>query len=370
MDLFTTRPLPESYRDVPPAEALERIAALKKDFGRRVCILAHHYQRDAIVAFGDFLGDSLKLARLAAEQDDAEYIVFCGVRFMAESADILSAPEQTVLLPNAGADCPMAGMADSNDLERATDELAQRSDRRIVPITYVNSPAAAKAITGRHGGACCTSSNAANVVRWAFDPDGGAAEAILFVPDQHLGRNTAEAMGYADACRLYDPAQPGGGLSDADLAAARFLLWKGHCYVHQQFRPEHVEMVRRRYPEINVIVHPECDREVVARADAAGSTEQIIRAIDESAPGSQWAIGTESHLVGRLAAQYPDRRICSLSSAPPVCIQMQKIDPPHLLWALESIAEGSPANVVRVPDEVASDAKLALQRMLDAGRTP
>ncbi len=364
--MFASQFLPHEYLHLPVEQIHARIADRKRQLGRRVCILAHHYQHDQIIEHADFVGDSLKLSQLAAEQDKAEFIVFCGVRFMAESADILSSPQQTVILPNLDADCPMAGMADADDLEMALVECSRVTSQKIIPITYVNSPAEAKAVTGRLGGACCTSSNAASVVKWALDFSGAGAGKVLFAPDEHLGRNTAEAMGFGeDACRLYDPFMPNGELTREDIDQATFLLWKGYCYVHQQFRPEHIEAVRERYPGTTVIVHPECRRDVVESADASGSTEKIIRMVSEGKAGSRWAIGTESHLVQRLARCYPDRLIVSASPCPPICIQMQKIEPVHVLWALDGIAAGKPPNVISVPASVAAEARCALHRMLE-----
>jgi quinolinate synthase len=333
--------------------------------GNRLCILGHHYQRDEIIEQADFVGDSLKLSQIAARQREARYIVFCGVHFMAESAAVLSRPGQKVILPNLRAGCPMAAMARATDVLSAMDEITSMTDEKIVPITYVNSTAEAKAVTGRLGGACCTSANAANVFRWALDPAGGGAKKILMIPDEHLGRNTAVALGYGeDAWVLYDPALPNGGLEVEDIKRATFLLWKGHCYVHQQFTVEQVRAARRQYKNVTVMVHPECAREVVAAADLAGSTEQIIGAVSEAQPGSRWAIGTESHLVNRLARRYADRSIACLSPGNPVCVQMQQIDLPHLHWALDGVARDAPVNEVTVPEEIADGARLALRRML------
>ncbi len=358
--------LEQEYIEASPAKLTERIAQRKAALGDRLCILGHHYQRDAVICHADLTGDSLKLSQLAGKQDAAEYIVFCGVHFMAESADILSGANQSVLLPNLQAGCAMADMADGPAVESALAELAQLTDAKVVPITYVNSTAEIKAITGHFGGACCTSSNVRNVFDWALkaEADGGAgAEKILVVPDEHLGRNTAVAMGYSEAdCLVYDPHLPNGGLSA--VADATFILWKGHCYVHQLFKPEHVESVRARHEGICVIVHPECPREVVAAADAAGSTEQIIRAIAAGAPGSKWAVGTESNLVNRLAKRHPDQFIRVLSDAPAMCFQMGRITPAHLCWVLDNLAAGNVVNQVTVDADTAADARLALERMI------
>ncbi|MEA1951009.1 MAG: quinolinate synthase NadA [Planctomycetota bacterium] len=360
--------LPAAYAEMDPQDISRRIAAHKDKFGRRLCILGHHYQRDAIIRHADFAGDSLKLSQMAAAEKKAQYIVFCGVHFMAESAEILSAPDQTVILPNMRAGCPMAEMAESSDIQAAMDEITMLTTAKVIPLTYVNSTAAAKAVTGRLGGACCTSGNAKQAFSWALDPAAGGADKLLMMPDQHLGRNTALALGYTeDSCAIYDPALPDGGLQAEDIRRATFLLWKGHCYVHQQFNAEHVRAVRADDPKTIVMVHPECPREVVALADKAGSTEQIIQAVRDGKPGSRWAIGTENHLVRRLAHKYPDRTIECLSPQKPQCLQMRQIDPAHLLWSLDCLADGRPVNIVTVADQLADGARLALRRMLDIG---
>jgi quinolinate synthase len=367
-------PLPPEYADMPAAEARRRILDRKAQLARTVCLLGHHYQRDEIIDLVDFTGDSLKLSQLAAAQKEARYIVFCGVHFMAESADILSGPDQIVCLPHLAAGCRMADMADARGVQAALDELAEMTDARVLPIAYVNSSAAIKAVTGRAGGACCTSSNVRNVCAWALaDPAAGGAGAgkVLCVPDQHLGRNTAFAMGYGeDDCVVYDPALPDGGLTAEAVARAKFILWKGHCYVHQLFRPEHIRAERRKHPDTRVIVHPECPRQVVALADASGSTEQIIRAVAEASPGSRWAVGTESHLVRRLAKRHPDRTIRVLGGGTASCVMMQRIDLPHLLWVMDNLADGRVVNQVSVPPAVAADARAALQRMIDIKAVP
>lgn len=363
--------LPAEYGSIEPDELLERIAQRKRQLGPDLCILGHHYQNDSIVQFADFVGDSLKLSQQAGATD-AKFIVFCGVHFMAESADILSAPAQTVVLPNLRAGCAMAEMADPDDVAAALDEIraAAGSGKKVVPITYVNSTAATKALTARAGGACCTSSNVANVFRWALSPEGGKADVIFAIPDQHLGRNTALALGYTDSdCVVYDPHQARGGLTSEAMARAKFILWKGHCHVHQVFAPSDVAAARQADPGVFVIVHPECPRPVVAAADAAGSTEQIIAAVAGGAPGSRWAVGTESNLVARLARRHGDRSVKLLTHSPALCWQMARIDLPHLLWSLDSIAAGAPVNVVAVPEEIARDARVALQRMIDIRAT-
>jgi quinolinate synthase len=363
--------IPEQYIVQPPEELTRRIADRKKQLGEKVFILGHHYQADEVLQFADAVGDSLKLARQAADQQAAEFIVFCGVHFMAESADILTPPEVTVCLPNTRAGCAMADMADEDAVAAAIAEINEMlPGRRVLPITYVNSTAASKAHTARAGGACCTSSNVRRVFEWARDPAGGDAHKIFAIPDQHLGRNTAVELGYGEQdCVLYDPALPHGGLDEDRLGRATFILWKGHCYVHQVFTPEQVARVREFYPGIRVMVHPECPRETVASADASGSTEQIIRAVADSPEGSAWAIGTEVHLVNRLARRYPNKTIRVLSDRQPLCVQMAQIDLPHLLWTLDGLAEGRPVNPIRVPEEIAADARTALQRMLDIPAT-
>ena len=373
--LFQT-PLPSEYTTLEASEIHSRIAARKLQLGPALCILGHHYQSDEVIQYADFVGDSLKLSQQAAGRSDARFIVFCGVHFMAESADILSQGRAAVILPHMMAGCGMADMAEDDAVALAIDELRQLSGgAKVVPITYVNSTAAIKALTARAGGACCTSSNVRNVCAWAFAPaeQGGlaasslraAADKILAVPDRHLAMNTALAMGYAlDQCVLYDPKLYHGGLEEADVRRARFILWKGQCYVHQRFTPKQIQDVREAHPGIRVMVHPECPREVVALADATGSTEQIIRAVTASPPGSAWAIGTESNLVNRLAKRMPDRFIRTLGDAAALCIQMARIDPVHLLWVLDHLAEGKIVNQVKVPAHVAADALLALERMI------
>ena len=361
--------LPDDYLRLDEGQLAERIAARKDELGKRLCILGHHYQRDGVIEFADFTGDSLKLSQQAASQADAEFIVFCGVHFMAESADVLSGEHQTVCLPNLQAGCAMADMADESAVAAALEELAALTDATVVPVTYVNSTAAIKAVTARAGGACCTSSNVRNVFDWALRPaeQGGAGGAkILAIPDEHLGRNTAVALGFGeDACVLYDPQLPHGGLSADDVDGATFILWKGYCHVHQIFTVEQIDRARAERPGIRVIVHPECPREVVAAADAAGSTEQIIQAVAAAEPDSQWAVGTEANLVNRLAKRHADRFIRVLSDRAALCWQMGKIDLPHLLWVLDGLAAGDVVNPVRVPADVAADARIALQRMLD-----
>lgn len=370
-------PLPPEYQSLEPKEACERIARHKARFGRELCILAHHYQRDEVFRFGDFTGDSLKLSQQAAATE-ARFIVFCGVHFMAESADILSPPGRVVILPDLAAGCAMAEMAETGDVEEALAHVQAAAGAGVVPVTYVNSSAAIKALTGRAGGACCTSSNARSVFEWALSPTergGAGGQKILAIPDQHLGVNTAVAMGYSvDDCALYDPKAEHGGLNDDQIRRAKFILWKGQCYVHQRFTTDQIARVRTARPGIKVIVHPECPRPVVAAADYSGSTEQILHAVNAAPSGSSWAIGTETNMVLRLAANNPGKYIRTLADTPPFCVMMARIDLAHLLWSLDNLAAGRVVNQVSVPATIAADARLALKRMLDlkpaTGLTP
>jgi quinolinate synthase len=323
-------------------------------------VLGHHYQRDEVVKFSDFRGDSLKLSFQAA-QTDARYIVFCGVHFMAESADILRRSHQTVILPDLNAGCSMADMADIGQVEVCWEELSSIDDLKLVPITYMNSTAAIKSFTGEHGGSVCTSSNAAAVMRWAFD----RGERVLFLPDEHLGRNTAFRMGIPlDQMIVWDPFQDFGGNSLEAIRNARVILWKGYCSVHQRFQPQHIERVRRTHPGIQVIVHPECRYEVTQAADQIGSTEGIIKAISESPASSEWAVGTEIHLVNRLNKEMPDHTIMSLDPSVCVCTTMFRITPQHLLWALDNLAAGNIVNSISVDERTRHFARIALDRML------
>lgn len=361
--------LPRKYIGMTNDELAGAITERKERLGGRLCILGHHYQRDEVIRFADLTGDSLKLSQQAAEQGDAEYIVFCGVHFMAESADLLSADNQAVCLPHMDAGCSMADMAGADAVATAISRLAELSDARIIPVTYVNSTAAVKSATGLAGGACCTSSNVRNVFQWALadtEQGGAGGDKILAIPDRHLGLNTAVAMGYRpEDTVVYDPALPDGGLSAQDIARATFILWKGHCYVHQLFTVQDITRVRQEHPDIRIIVHPECPHEVVRLTDASGSTEQIIRAVAAGKPGSKWAIGTESNLVSRLADRHVDMFIRVLSDKPALCRQMARIDLPHLLWMLDNLAEGNVVNRITVADEVADGARQALRRMID-----
>ena len=350
----------DSYLLVPDNSLDERIGAAKARLRGDVVILGHHYQRDEVVKFADFRGDSLKLAYQASEAA-GRYIVFCGVHFMAESADILRRAHQAVILPDLNAGCSMADMADIGQVETCWSELASLGDLQVVPITYMNSTAAIKSFTGEHGGAVCTSSNAANVMQWAFTQ----GEKVLFLPDEHLGRNTAFRMGIPlEQMIVWDPYQDLGGNSQDAFRAARVILWKGYCSVHQRFTPQHVSRVRREHPGIRVIAHPECRFEVTEAADQIGSTEGIIRAIAASPAGSQWAVGTEIHLVNRLAKEMPDRKIVSLDSSVCVCTTMFRITPQHLLWALDNLAAGNVVNRISVDERTRHYARVALDRML------
>ena len=356
-------PLAERYTNASPGDLAARIGAAKAALGPRLFILGHHYQRDEVMRWADARGDSFGLSRMAADNSAAEYIVFCGVHFMAESADILTADHQQVVLPDLNAGCSMADMADLDSVEEAWEALSDVVDvDRLVPITYMNSSAALKAFVGRHGGAVCTSSNARAVITWAL----ARGEKLLFFPDQHLGRNTAYELGYgAGDMRVWDPKQDFGGLEEIDAKEATFLLWKGHCSVHQRFRVEHVEAARAEHPGVQVVVHPECAHEVVELADQVGSTDYIIRAVDAAPAGSTLAIGTEIHLVQRLAAEHPDKTVFSLDPLICPCSTMFRIDAAHLCWVLENLVEGTVVNRITVDPETADWARVALQRMLD-----
>jgi quinolinate synthase len=346
-------------------ELESRIWKVKETLGDSLVILGHHYQRDDVIQFADFRGDSLKLARDAASCQSAKYIVFCGVHFMAETADILSQPDQFVLLPDLKAGCPLAEMANRSDVEAAWTQLGEMMDveGEVLPITYVNSSAALKAFCGQHGGSVCTSSNAASVLAWAFKQ----RPRVLFFPDQHLGRNTAKKMGIPLAeMALWNPSLSLGGNDAEALKQARVFLWRGFCNVHQRFKPEHVTAWRERDPEIRVIVHPECEMTVVDLADEAGSTAYIIKRVEESPPGTRWAIGTEANLVNRLEHEHPEQFIDHLSSEPSYCRTMNLITLEKLARVAEGLVEGEIINQVTVPDDVARDARVALERMLEA----
>jgi len=358
--------------DLPPASdpaLVERARLAKEALGEKVFVLGHHYQRDEVIAFADVTGDSFKLAREAAARPEAEYIVFCGVHFMAESADILTGPEQQVVLPDLAAGCSMADMARLTQVEMAWDALAEAGVvESVVPVTYMNSSADIKAFCGRNGGVVCTSSNAEVALRWAFEQKAGVpgGAKVLFFPDQHLGRNTAvRQLGLSlDDCVVWDPMRPGGGLTPEELRAATMILWKGHCSVHGRFSPEAVDQLRAEIPGINILVHPECRHEVVVKADHVGSTEFIIKTIEAAPAGSAWAIGTELNLVKRLADAHPDKRIVFLDKTVCYCSTMNRIDLPHLVWALESLVAGTVVNRIEVDAETQKWALVALERML------
>ena len=351
----------DNYLLVPDNALDERISAAKAKLGKDVVILGHHYQRDEVVKFADFRGDSLKLSQQAAEVD-AKYIIFCGVHFMAESADILRCGNQVVVLPDLSAGCSMADMADIGQVEACWNELRGVTDtNKIIPVTYMNSTAAIKSFTGEYGGSVCTSSNASAVMKWAFE----RGEKVLFLPDEHLGRNTGYRMGIPlDEMIVWDPYEELGGNSTEAIAKARVILWKGYCSVHQRFTAEQVARVRRQHPGIRVIVHPECRFEVAQAADEIGSTEGIIRAIKAAKPGTKWAVGTEIHMVNRLSKELTDRQVMSLDSSVCVCTTMFRITPVHLLWALENLGAGKIVNQISVDERTRHFARAALDRML------
>ena len=356
-------PLPERYRDTDAAALEEMIRAAKQTLGDRLFILGHHYQRDEIMKWADARGDSYRLSVLAQERPDADYIVFCGVHFMAESADILTADDQSVILPDLNAGCSMADMADLDEVSEVWDVLSEIIDiDEVVPITYMNSSAALKAFVGEHRGAVCTSTNARAVLEWAFTQ----GRRVLFFPDQHLGRNTGIAMGYThDDMAVWNPRLELGGLSEDEIRAATFLLWKGHCSVHQRFSPAHVAAFRADNPDGIVVAHPECSHEVCSIADQVGSTDFIIKAVAAAPVGATIAIGTEIHLVNRLAAETPDKTVVSLDPLVCPCSTMFRIDAPHLAWILENLVEGRVLNQITVDENTTRWAKVALQRMLD-----
>jgi quinolinate synthase len=370
MTAIWQQPLQKEYKTLSDNELRSRIRAAKNRLGRRLVILGHHYQQDGVVEFADFTGDSFELSRNAAARKEAEYVVFCGVHFMAESADILTPENVKVILPDLGAGCSMADMANLDQTLDCWADLTELCpDQTIVPVTYMNSSAAIKSFVGEHGGAVCTSSNCRNVLEWALA--GGATGEknkkvkVLFFPDQHLGRNTAYAMGHPlDSMVVWNPREEQGGNDTHALRKADFVLWKGHCSVHQLFRPEHVDQVRVKYPEMKVIVHPECSWAVVEKADMSGSTAYIVQQINAAPAGSQWAVGTEVHLVNRLAHQHPEQKIIVLSDCQCLCTTMFRIDLQHLCWALESLVEGNVVNQIKVDAETRKWAMIALDRML------
>lgn len=364
-------PLPERYTSASSDQLAEWIDAAKRSLGDRLFILGHHYQRDEVMRWADARGDSFRLSVQAQEHPEAEFIVFCGVHFMAESADILTDEHQKVILPDLNAGCSMADMADLDAVEEAWEVLEQTTDiSKVVPITYMNSSAALKAFVGEHGGAVCTSTNASPVLQWALDLGdwkgrGADGRQVLFFPDQHLGRNTGHQLGYNEAeMRVWNPHQDSGGLTEADIKNSTFLLWKGHCSVHQRFRPQHIEDFRREHPDGIVVVHPECAHDVVELADHVGSTDYIIRAVDAAPDESVIGVGTEIHLVNRLNEETPNKTVVSLDPLVCPCSTMFRIDAAHLAWVLENLVEGRVVNQITVDERTAQWAKVALDRML------
>ncbi len=374
----TSRPnqLPEAYRQMEEAELHERIRSAKEALGERLVILGHFYQRDEVVQHADFVGDSFQLAQAALTKPDAQSIVFCGVHFMAETADILSSEDQQVILPNLAAGCSMADMADEDSVEEAWEEIAEfygfdpenpepdaEGKLPVLPVTYMNSSAALKAFCGRLGGIVCTSSNAATVLEWAFE----RAHRVLFFPDQHLGRNTAKAMGIAlENMPMWNPRLPWGGNTADDLKQAQVLLWHGFCSVHKRFTVDQIDQAREQFPGCRVIVHPECPMPVVDAADASGSTDAIRKFVEASSPGDVIAVGTEINMVNRLAADYPDREIFCLDPVICPCSTMYRIHPGYLAWVLDSLVAGQVENRISVPEGTAVEARVALDRMLAA----
>ena len=344
-------------------QLVERAKAARAALGSKAMVLGHHYQRDEVIAFADIRGDSFKLAQAAADNSEAEFIFFCGVHFMAESADILTTPNQKVILPDLSAGCSMADMATASQVNDCWQVLSKLGvAAKTIPITYMNSSAAIKAFTGKNNGAVCTSSNAARAMKWAFEN----GEKILFLPDQHLGRNTAVlSLGLSlNDCVLWNPWQPNGGLTDDQIKKSKVILWRGHCSVHGRFSIQNINDVRQQVPGVKVLVHPECQHEVVSNADVVGSTEMIIKTVRESAPGSKWAIGTELNLVSRLANENLDKQVVFLDKTVCYCSTMNRIDLPHLVWVMESLVSGRLVNQIKVEAEVAKYAKVALERML------
>ena len=344
-------------------DLVERANQARSSLGDRAMILGHHYQRDEVIAYADIRGDSFKLAQAAADNPNAEFIFFCGVHFMAESADILTTQNQKVILPDLAAGCSMADMATAAQVEDCWQVLEKLGvAKKTIPITYMNSSAAIKAFTGKNNGAVCTSSNAMRAMKWAFEK----GEKVLFLPDQHLGRNTAVlSLGLKlEDCVIWNPWKPSGGLSEAQIKMAKVILWRGHCSVHGRFTVENIENVRRVLPQVKVLVHPECQHEVVAKADVVGSTEMIIKTVTDSPSGSKWAIGTELNLVQRLARENPDKEVVFLDKTVCYCSTMNRIDLPHLVWAMETLVAGRVVNQIKVEEQVAKQAKVALERML------
>jgi len=354
-------PLPDFYFEASDEETACKLGEARAALGSRAVILGHHYQRDEIIRWADYTGDSFKLAQYGAQRRDAEYILFCGVHFMAESADILAADPQRVILPNMTAGCSMADMADIYQVEESWAHLTALTDEKIIPVTYMNSAANLKAFVGERDGAVCTSSNARTVLAWAFD----RGQKVLFFPDQHLGRNTALRMGVGlDEMVVWDPWDLGGGVSPDALRRAKVILWKGHCSVHGRFTVEQIVKAREEHPGVRVVVHPECTMEVVNAADDFGSTERIIRLVEAAPAGTQFAIGTEINLVNRLAKQHPDKPIFCLDPVVCPCSTMYRIHPAYLRWVLDNLLEGRVKNEIVVPDEIKHWARVALDRML------
>ncbi len=342
---------------------VERAKIARAALGSKAMVLGHHYQRDEVIAFADIRGDSFKLAQAAADNSDAEFIFFCGVHFMAESADILTTKDQKVILPDLAAGCSMADMATAAQVEDCWQVLEKLGvAKRTIPITYMNSSAAIKAFTGKNNGAVCTSSNAMRAMKWAFEN----GDKILFLPDQHLGRNTAVlSLGLKlDDCVLWNPWKKNGGLTDDQIRSAKVILWRGHCSVHGRFTVDNIKQARQHLPGVQILVHPECQHDVVANADLVGSTEMIIKSITQSPAGSKWAVGTELNLVQRLANENPDKQVIFLDKTICYCSTMNRIDLPHLVWAMESLVSGRMVNQIQVENEVAKYAKVALERML------
>ena len=361
--LHERQPLPDAYLNLQDEEMALRIGAARAALGDRLVILGHHYQRDEVIRFADYTGDSFKLAGAIANHPAADYIVFCGVHFMAESADILALPHQRVILPDLAAGCSMADMAPADQLEVCWNELRQMNlASRVVPVTYINSAAEIKSLVGENGGTVCTSSNAAATLTWGWQQK----EKILFLPDQHLGRNTAFKMGMPlDQMVVWDPYEPFGGLTRDQLEHAKLILWKGHCSVHVRFTTQQIAKVRAEHPGITVIVHPEVPFDVLQAADDSGSTEHILKTVRDAAPGTSWAVGTEVHLVHRLAEEVaPGKTVVSLDQFGCLCSTMFRVSPNHLLWVLDSLVDGEVVNEIVVPDEQKKWAKIALDRML------
>ncbi|MCC7494794.1 MAG: quinolinate synthase NadA [Fimbriimonadaceae bacterium] len=356
-------PIPQDYLRLPSGSLDDRISAAKAALGDRLTILGHHYQRDDVIRYADFTGDSLKLAQLSQSRPQADYIVFCGVHFMAEGADILSQPHQQVVLPDLSAGCSMADMAHPDDVEECWDALtALLPEQTLVPLTYVNSAARLKAFVGRHSGCVCTSGNADSIVAWALEQ----GHKLLFFPDQHLGRNTCYKLGIPlEQMLVWDPRQELGGNSPEQLAAARVILWQGYCSVHSRILPAHVARVRAAHPGVRVLVHPECPFETCQASDAMGSTEYIIKQVQSAPAGTSWAIGTEIHLVSRLARRHPEQTIVHLDDCACQCATMYRISPQHLCWCLEELLAGRVPNRITVDPETTLWAKIALDRMLE-----